>query len=137
MDHTSILHISVLKDVSFQFSSVQFSSVTQSRLTLCDPVDSRLPCPLHFRPFKIIFGFICLKHFIPLQYPNYIFSSVQFSLSVMSDSLRPHESQHARPPYPSPTPGVHSDSRPLSQCHPAIASSVVPFSSYQHQSLFQ
>ena len=48
----------------------------------------------------------------------------------MSDSLRPHESQHARPPCPSPTPGVHSDSRPLSQwCHPAISSSVIPFSS--------
>ena len=57
-------------------------------------------------------------------------SSVQFSRSVMSDSLRPHESQHARPSCPSPTPGVHSDSRPLSQsCHPAISSSVVPFSS--------
>ena len=58
------------------------------------------------------------------------FSSVQFSRSVVSDSLRPHESQHARPPYPSPTPGVHSDSRPSSRwCHPAISSSVVPFSS--------
>ena len=56
--------------------------------------------------------------------------SVQFSRSVVSDSLRPHESQHARPPCPSPTPGVHSDSRPSSQwCHPAISSSVVPFSS--------
>ena len=42
-------------------------------------------------------------------------SSVQFSCSVVSDFLRPHESQHARPPYPSPTPGVHSDSRPSSQ----------------------
>ena len=58
------------------------------------------------------------------------FSSVQFSRSAMSDSLQPHESQHARPPCPSPTPGVHSDSRPLSQwCHPAISSSVVHFSS--------
>ena len=57
-------------------------------------------------------------------------SSVKFSRSVMSDSLRPHESQHARPPCPSPTPGVHSDSRPLSQWwHPAISSSVIPFSS--------
>ena len=56
--------------------------------------------------------------------------SVQFSRSVVSDSLRPHESQHARPPCPSPTPGVHSDSRPLSRwCHPAISSSVIPFSS--------
>ena len=58
------------------------------------------------------------------------FSSVQFSRSVMSDSLQPHEQQHARPPYPSPTPGVHSNSRPLSWWrHPTISSSVVPFSS--------
>ena len=57
-------------------------------------------------------------------------SSVQFSRSVMSDSLQPHELQHARPPCPSPTPGVHSNSCPLSRwCHPAISSSVVPFSS--------
>ena len=56
--------------------------------------------------------------------------SVQFSCSVVSDSLWPHESQHARPPCPSPSPGVHSDSRPSSQWyHPAISSSVVPFSS--------
>ena len=56
--------------------------------------------------------------------------SVQFSRSVMSDSLRLHESQHARPPCPSPTPGVHWDSRPSSQwSHPAISSSIVPFSS--------
>ena len=56
------------------------------------------------------------------------FSSVQFSRSVVSDSLRPHESQHARPPCPSPTPGVHSDSHPSSQwCHLAISSSVIPF----------
>ena len=48
----------------------------------------------------------------------------------MSDSLRPHESQHTRPPHPSPTPGVHWDSCPSSQwCHPAISSSVIPFSS--------
>ena len=60
----------------------------------------------------------------------WVFSSVQFSHSVVSDSLRPHESQHAKPPCPSPTPGVHSDSRPSSQwCHPAISSSVVPFTS--------
>ena len=58
------------------------------------------------------------------------FSSFQFSCSVMSDSLWPHELQHARPPCSSPTPGDHSNSRPLSQrCHPAISSSVVPFSS--------
>ena len=56
--------------------------------------------------------------------------SDQISCSVLSYSLRPHESQHARPPCPSLIPGVHSDSRPSSQwCHPAISSSVVPFSS--------
>ena len=55
--------------------------------------------------------------------------SVQFSRSVMSNSLQSHESQHARSPCPSPTPGVHPDSRPSSQwCHPAISSSVIPFS---------
>ena len=75
--------------------------------------------------------------------------SVQFSRSVVSDSLWTHEWQHARPPCPSPTPGVHPDSRPSSQwCHPAISSSVVPFfplsspsplapNPSQHQSLFQ
>ena len=59
------------------------------------------------------------------------FSSVQFSHSVMSDSLQPHELLHARPPCPSPTPRVHSTSCPSSRwCHPAISFSVVPFSSY-------
>ena len=57
-------------------------------------------------------------------------SSVQFSRSVVSDSLWPHESQHAKPPCPWPTPGVYSNSCPSSQwCHSAISSSVVPFSS--------
>ena len=59
--------------------------------------------------------------------------SVQFSHSVMSDSLWPHKLQHARPPCPSPAPGVYSSSCPLSRwCHPAISSSVVPFSSCTH-----
>ena len=57
-------------------------------------------------------------------------SSVQLSRSVVSDSLRPHESQHARPLCPSPTPGVHPNSCPSSRwCRPATSSSVVPFSS--------
>ena len=57
-------------------------------------------------------------------------SSLQFSHSVMSNSLRPHGLQHVRPPCQSPTPGAHSTSCPLSQwCHPTISSSVVPFSS--------
>ena len=60
----------------------------------------------------------------------YLMSSVQFSCSVMSNSLQPHESQHARRPRPSTTPRVYSNSCPSSRwCHPAISSSVVPFSS--------
>ena len=58
------------------------------------------------------------------------FSSVQTGRSVVSDSLQPHESQHARPPCPLPAPGVYSNSHPSSRwCHPAISSSVIPFSS--------
>ena len=64
-------------------------------------------------------------------YRKWLESSVsQFSHSVVSDSLRPHEPQHARPPCPSPTPGVYPNSCPLSQwCHLTISSSVIPFSS--------
>ena len=61
-----------------------------------------------------------------------IFYLIQFSHSVVSDFLQPHEPQHARPPYPSPTPGIYSNSCPLSQwCHPAISSSVIPSSCTQ------
>ena len=74
---------------------------------------------------KLTFKNLCLIIFIIF----YVWS-VQFSHLVMSDSLRPHELQHARPPCPSPTPGIHSDSCPSNQwCHPAISSSVIPFSS--------
>ena len=64
----------------------------------------------------------------PFSHQGLWLCSVQFSHSVVSDSLWPHESQHARPPCPSPTPRVHSDSRPLSLwCHAAVSSSVIPF----------
>ena len=84
--------------------------------TLCDPTDRSLPgSPIN--TWKDV-------------HHHSLFSWVQFSRSVMSDSLRPHKSQHAMPPCPSPSPRVHSNSRPSSQwCHPAISSSVVPFSS--------
>ena len=70
------------------------------------------------------------------------FTSVQFTSSVMSDSLRPHGLQHARLPCPSPTPRVHSNLCPMSWwCHPTISSSVVPsppaLNLFQHQGLFQ
>ena len=60
-----------------------------------------------------------------------LFSSAQFSCSFMANSLQPHGPQHTRPPSPSPTPGIDSDSCPLSQwCHPTISSSVISFSSH-------
>ena len=66
--------------------------------------------------------------FFPWAIPSVQLSSVQFNRSVMSDSLWPHESQHARPRCSSPTPGVHPNSCPLSRwCHPTISSSVIPF----------
>ena len=62
---------------------------------------------------------------------RWLFSSVQFSCSVASDSSRPHGPQHARPPCPSPPPGVYSDSSPLSQwCHPTSSSSVYANQNY-------
>ena len=71
-----------------------------------------------------------LNQFAKLKTTKMTLSSVEFSRSVLSDSLRPHESQHNRPPCPSPTPRVHPNSCTLSRwCHPAISSSVVPFSS--------
>ena len=74
--------------------------------------------------------YTCLQDKCGMLIGEVRFSSVQFSRSVVSNSLRPHESQHARPPCPSPTPGVYSNSHPSSRwCHPAISSSVVPFSS--------
>ena len=72
-----------------------------------------------------------LKHYFKVSHlwTNSELCSVQFSHSVMPVSLWPHESQHARPPCPSPTPGVYSNSCPSSRwCHPAISSSVIPFS---------
>ena len=79
----------------------------------------------------IVFIFLCPEPSTGINKLNKysFFSSVQFSCSVVSDSLWPHESNDARPPCASPTPGVYPNSCPLSRwCHPAISSSVVPFS---------
>ena len=106
---------------------------------LCD-ADTQLH---HTNPDSLIYSknvYYLMSHYLlcvtnvaclyfPFLYLKY-FTSDQISCSVMSDSLWPHESQHARPPCPAPTPGVHWDSHPSSQwCHPAISSSVIPFSS--------
>ena len=79
---------------------------------------------------KVTFYILVTFCFYRIFYIDSQFSLVQFSRSVMSDSLQPHELQHTRPPCPSPTPGVHPNPCPLSHwCHPTISSSVVPFSS--------
>ena len=83
--------------------------------------------PLHY----LVISFFLLTSLGPYFFSDLSSISVQFSRSVMSNSLRPHKLQRARPPCPSPTPGVHSNSCPSSrECHPAISSSVVPFSSW-------
>ena len=83
----------------------------------------------HWVAFSQILSVTLLIEQIYIEF-TFRFSSVQFSRSVVSKSLWPHESQHARLLCPSPTPGVHSDLRPSSQwSHPAISSSVIPFSS--------
>ena len=88
---------------------------------------------------KLLFSILFVYFFVNNSHPDgyevafhsgFDFSSLQFSCSVMSDSLQPHEPQHTRPPCPSPTPRVYPNSCPLRRwCHPAISSSVVPFSS--------
>ena len=93
-----------------------------------------LPQKLHRKWSKFLPKvYVCSQsgNFLKSFYLNMIFGhiTVQVSHSVVSDSLWPHESQHARPPCPSSTPGVHWDSRPSSRwCHSAISSSVIPFS---------
>ena len=97
-----------------------------SDLTHCHNLEG---LSLHYRMY--VYTHTHTHTYMYILYILYIYIySVQFSRSVVSDSLRPHESQHARPPCPSPNPRVHSDSHPSSRwCHPAISSSVVPFSS--------
>ena len=105
--------------------------------------DNHWMCALWYEVIKIEF-YLCVLSLQNTQTSlikkiKLITSSVQFSHSVMSDSLGPHESQHAKPPCPSPTPGVCPNSCPLSRwCHPAISSPSPPAPNpSQHQGLFQ
>ena len=113
------------------------SEVAQSCPIPCHPMD----CSLSGSSVHGIFQARVLE-WIAISFFNARKRKWNSSRSVVTDSLRPHELQHARPLCPSSTPRVHSDSRPSNQwCHPGISSSVVPFSSCpnpsQHQSLFQ
>ena len=110
--------------------AAHFGSITASAaqgVSKLSSVHSAWVLPLSHHPLPVELR----HHFFPKYFNLLIqFSSVQFSRSVVSYSLWPHEAQNARPPCPSPAPRIHSDSRPLSQwCHPAISSSVIPFSS--------
>ena len=92
-----------------------------------------LNCCVHVIKQLLTSHFISFQFLLPTDVVSWVLGacfSVQFSCSIVSDSLRPHELQHARPPCPAPTPGVYSNSCLSSWwCHPAISSSVVPFSS--------
>ena len=98
------------------------------RPLLCGLVFTRHPCP-----YVLIYAYF---HFYGIRVPEVELLDEEYYIPQFSSvaqscpTLRPHELQHARPPYPSPTPGVYSNSCPSSRwCHPAISSSVVPFSS--------
>ena len=105
--------------------SHQSNSMNLMNLNQLGNVEQAYQCRWHLLDFILVLCFI----FTLKPYAHTSVSSVQFSCSVVSDSLRPNESQHTRPSCPSPTPGVRSDSCPSSRwCHPAISSSVVPFS---------
>ena len=96
-------------------------------LTLCEAWEGRVTP--HRRPDPALLEMIACS--LVLLFPGVVLSvSVQFSCSVVSNCLQPQEPQHARPPCPSPTPGVYPNSYPLSRwCHPTISTSVIPFSS--------
>ena len=91
-------------------------------------VACQAPLSMRFSKQEYWYSLMEATHSYRQYKPSVSLSSVQFSRSIMSDPLWPHELQHARPPCPSPTSRVHSDSRPSSQwCHPAISSPVIPF----------
>ena len=125
--------------------TIQFSALVDSECRLPPPPAHQCTCTPRWQPCYQVthlqhtghLPLLCVLKEMQIVYLKLMkccisiqFSSVQFSCLVVSDSLWPHESQYTRPPCPSPTPGVHSHSRPLSRwCHPAISSSVIPFSS--------
>ena len=136
---------SLLFRIIFQFLSFSFSLLSGILMLTCVMVSHRslrlhlftsfyfLSGPMvsesHFIYPQVSWNFLDFSNLLNFYSEFFIYSSVHFSCSVVSDSLWPHELHHARPPCPSPTPGVYSNSCPSSWwCHPAI-SSVVPFSS--------
>ena len=108
-----------------ELHGLQFMGVTKSWTWLSD-----FPFSVSFNPKSSYIAISVKLQRCPANLTSLV-PSVQFSLSVVSDFLRPHEPQHTRPPYPSPNPRVYSNSCPLSWwCHPTVSSSVKPFSSH-------
>ena len=106
-------------------SPCKHAQLLQSCPTLCNPMDCSLPGSSVHRILQVT-----ILEWVAISHRCSFFSWVEFSCSVLSNSLWPHGLQHARLPCPSPTPGVCSNSCPSSRwCHPTISSSVVPFSS--------
>ena len=109
-------------------TETMLKSVGWCRISILVMITQIAPLRRLLQRFSTVKLLFFLLQLISISSGN-MFSPVQFSHSIVSNSLPP-QSQHARPPCPSPTPGVHSDSHPSSQwCHPAISSSVIPFSS--------
>ena len=122
--------IHIFIEVNKEYLASQRYVVGKERGILIYFSDSWEHSSLLLKPNSIRDSFLMISCSMESETISVRFLSDQISRSVVSDSLRPHESQHARPPCPSPTPGVHWDSRPSSQwCHPTISSSGVPFSS--------
>ena len=100
-------------------------------MPVCVCVCASMHIPHLIYPFICQWTFKLLQLMLQLLQDMSCFSSVQFSSSVVSNSLQPHGLKHMRPPCPSPTPGVDSNSCPWSQwCHPSSSSSAIPFSSH-------
>ena len=131
-----LIYVSIFVQVTYWFDSLKSGSAMPPALVFFLRIVFATWGPFYFHSNFTIICFSYMKYAIDLWlvYRN-VRVLVQFSHSVVSNSLWPYESHHARSPCPSPSPGVHSDSHPSSQwCHPAISSSVVPFS-FCHQSL--
>ena len=131
---SSILYLYATTILCFFFICIIIFKIFLANQRLWEITDYPKVILLVSSGITILIGSFGLQRCIFLQLHQVVrkvqFSSIQFSHSVVSNSLQPHESQHARPPCPSPTPGVHSNSCPSSGwCHPAISSSVIPFSS--------
>ena len=118
VDHSAVTFRHAAKPISYTCTCA-----CRIPLPCCAVLKGRAVEILQLSPYRL---HVCLITILPNILPLFLnISSVQFSRSVLSDSLRPHESQHARPPFPSPAHGVYPNSCLSRFCHPAVSSSVM------------